>query len=1239
MTRRTFATLDANEAVAKVAYKLNEVIAIYPITPASPMGEWADAWSAQGLPNLWGSVPSIAEMQSEAGAAGAVHGALQTGSLTTTFTASQGLLLMIPNMYKIAGELTCAVIHVAARSLAAQGLSIFGDHSDVMAVRATGFALLGSASVQEAHDFALIAQAATLKSRVPFIHFFDGFRTSHEVQKIELLEDDDLRALIDEDKILEHRSRAMTPDRPVLRGTAQNPDVYFQARETVNPFYQACPDIVQAAMDEFAKTTGRQYYLYEYHGDPQADRVVILMGSGCEAVHETVDYLNAQGEKVGVLKVRLYRPFDAKRLIEALPSTTKAIAILDRTKEPGAAGEPLYLDVVTAIQETLFGGDPNPKSKIQNLKSVVGGRYGLSSKEFNPAMIKAVYDNLAQEKPKNHFTVGINDDLSHTSLSYDPTFSTEPDSVVRALFYGLGADGTVGANKNSIKIIGEETDNYAQGYFVYDSKKSGAVTVSHLRFGPQPIRSTYLIDKASFIGCHQWNFIETLDMLTSAAPGATFLINSPYSVDEVWGKLPIEVQEQIIRKGLKVYTINANKVARESGMNGRVNTIMQVCFFALANVLPREEAIAQIKKSIQNTYGKKGDEIVRMNLQAVDNTLANLYEVPIPAQVSSAVRLKTGLSDEAPTFVHDVLGMMVAKQGDQLPVSAMPNDGTYPTGTSKWEKRNIAEFIPAWDPDVCVQCGKCVMVCPHATIRGKAYDESALANAPATFKSTNAKDKDFADEKFTIQVAPEDCTGCGICVDVCPAKNKSMPSRKAINMEPQLPLREQERENWDFFLSIPNPDRHHLKLGQIRQQQMQEPLFEFSGACAGCGETPYVKLLSQLFGDRALVANATGCSSIYGGNLPTTPWTTNAEGRGPTWSNSLFEDNAEFGLGFRLSIDKQAQFAAELLQKMSGQIGDNLVSAILNADQKSEADIWEQRERVEALKQRLDELLSSESDPNLKSKIQNLKSVADYLVKKSVWIVGGDGWAYDIGFGGLDHVIASGRNVNLLVMDTEVYSNTGGQSSKATPKGAVAKFAAGGKPAPKKDLGLIAMTYGNVYVASVAMGARDEHTLRAFLEAEAYDGPSIIIAYSHCIAHGIDMATAMNHQKAVVESGRWLLYRYNPELKKEGKNPLQLDMRSPKLSVEQTMYKENRFKMLTKSKPEDAKRLLKEAQEDVDNRWRMYEYLAARPLGATEEKSAEVSNGKGAEATNGKNGKNGNAKSSDEDTTTLSGKA
>jgi pyruvate-ferredoxin/flavodoxin oxidoreductase len=1186
MNTRNVATIDGNEAVARVAYKLNEVIAIYPITPASPIAEWADTWMSESRPNLWGTIPEIIQMQSEAGVAGVVHGALQTGSITTTFTASQGLLLMIPNLYKIAGELTPCAIHVAARSLAAQGLSIFGDHSDVMAVRSTGFALLCSASVQEAQDFALIAQAATFKTRIPFIHFFDGFRTSHEIQKVQLLEDSVLKAMIDEDLILAHRSRALTPDRPVLRGTAQNPDVYFQARETVNPFYNDCPNIVQEAMDEFGKLTGRNYKLYEYHGAADADRVIVLMGSGCEAVHETVDYLNDQGGKVGVLKVRLYRPFDVKQFVEALPETVKAIAVLDRTKEPGSAGEPLYLDVVSAIHEQWHTSvRANGHSPLH--PKIIGGRYGLSSKEFNPAMIKGIFDNLALEFPKNHFTIGINDDLSHTSLEYDRNFSIEPDNVVRAMFYGLGSDGTVGANKNSIKIIGEETDNYAQGYFVYDSKKSGAVTVSHLRFGSQPIRSTYLIDRANFIGCHQWNFLEKLDILKQAANGATFLVNSPYGVDEVWDKLPIEIQEDIVRKNLKFYIIDANKVARESGMAGRINTVMQVCFFALAGILPKEEAIEQIKNAIVKTYGKKGQQIVQMNLKAVDNTLENLFAVGANgySPIQSDIHRLPAISPNAPEFVREVEGKMLVREGDDLPVSVLPCDGTYPTGTSKWEKRNIAQSIPVWDADVCVQCGKCVMVCPHAVIRAKAYEPDRLVNAPATFKSANARDKDFAGEKYTIQVAPEDCTGCGICVDVCPAKNKSIASRKAINMEPQLPLRESEKANWEFFLNIPNPDRRQLKLNQIRQQQMQEPLFEFSGACAGCGETPYLKLMSQLFGDRSIVANATGCSSIYGGNLPTTPWSKNIEGRGIAWSNSLFEDNAEFGLGFRVSIDKQAKFAAELLNKLRGEIDDNLVSEILNAEQKSEADIWEQRDRVESLKQQLQGINSPEA--------KQLSSLADYLVKKSVWIVGGDGWAYDIGYGGLDHVLASGKNVNILVMDTEVYSNTGGQSSKATPKGAVAKFAAGGKPAAKKDLGMMAMIYGNVYVASVAMGAKDEHTLRAFLEAEAYDGPSLIIAYSHCIAHGINMTTAMSHQKELVESGRWLLYRYNPELVKEGKNPLQIDMRSPHKPVIESMYLENRFKMLTKTKPEDAKRLSQEAQKDIDTRWQMYQCLAA----------------------------------------------
>ncbi|MGV0107897.1 pyruvate:ferredoxin (flavodoxin) oxidoreductase [Nostoc sp. DSM 114160] len=1205
---KTFATIDGNEAVARVAYKLNEVIAIYPITPSSAMGEWADAWSAEGRPNLWGTIPSVVQMQSEGGAAGAVHGALQTGSLSTTFTASQGLLLMIPNFYKIAGELTSVVVHVAARSLATHALSIFGDHSDVMAARATGFALLCSASVQESQDFALIAHAATLETRVSFMHFFDGFRTSHEVQKVKLLSDDDLRSLIHDNLILAHRSRALTPDRPVLRGTAQNPDVYFQGREGANPYYNACPEIVQRIMDEFGERTGRHYKIYEYYGANDADRVIVLMGSGCETVHETVDYLNARGEKLGVVKVRLYRPFDVQRFVAVLPTSVKAIAVLDRTKEAGSAGEPLYLDVVAAIHEAWReeageqgAGEAGGENTFSYPK-IIGGRYGLSSKEFTPAMVKGIFDNLAQAKPKNHFTIGINDDVSHTSLSYDPNFSTESDNVVRAMFYGLGADGTVGANKNSIKIIGEETDNYAQGYFVFDSKKSGSMTVSHLRFGKKPIRSTYLIDQANFIGCHHWGFLERIDILKSAIPGATLLLNSPHDADTVWEYLPLKVQQQIIDKHLKLYVINASQVARESGMGGRINTIMQVCFFALAGVLRQEEAIAKIKQAIDKTYGKKGAEVVRMNLQAVDNTLDNLHKVDIPQTINN---LKSKIQnpkllDSAPEFVREVLGKIMVWEGDDLPVSRLPFDGTFPVGTAKWEKRNVAEEIPVWEPDVCVQCGKCVMVCPHSAIRAKAYQADELIKAPASFKSISAKDKDFANQKFTIQVAPEDCTGCTICVHICPAKDKSEPSLKAINMAKQLPLQEQERKNWDFFLSLPNPDRRSLKLNQIRQQQLQEPLFEFSGACAGCGETPYLKLLTQLFGDRAIIANATGCSSIYGGNLPTTPWTTNAEGRGPAWSNNLFEDNAEFGFGFRLSLDKQAEFAAELLQELGSEIDENLVYSILKAEQKSEADIWEQRERIELLQQRLDEIVtldsnrSTERSRSLKSKIQNLKSLANYLVRKSVWIVGGDGWAYDIDFGGIDHVIASGRNVNILVMDTEVYSNTGGQSSKATPKAAVAKYAASGKPAPKKDLGMIAMTYGNVYVASVALGARDEHTLKAFLEAEAYDGPSIIIAYSHCIAHGINMTTGMNHQKTLVESGRWLLYRHNPELLNQGKNPLQLDMRSPTQSVEHSMYQENRFKMLTKSKPDVAKHLLKQAQAEVDARWQMYQYLAKR---------------------------------------------
>ena len=1186
MSKRSFATIDGNEAVAYVAYRANEVIAIYPITPSSTMGELCDAWSAAGKKNLWGTVPSVIEMQSEGGAAGTVHGALQTGSLTTTFTSSQGLLLMIPNMYKIAGELTPAVIHVAARSLAAQGLSIFGDHSDVMAARATGFAMLSSASVQEAMDFALIAQTATLETRIPFVHFFDGFRTSHEVSKIEMLTEDDMRALIDVNQVMAHRARALSPDHPVLRGTAQNPDVYFQARETVNPYYDLCPDITQAAMDKFAKQVGRQYHLFEYYGDPNAERVIIMMGSGAEAVHETVDHLMATGEKVGVIKVRMFRPFDIKRFIESIPPTTTSIAVLDRTKEPGSAGEPLYLDCITSLYEGLDNG----WGRLIATPKIVGGRYGLSSKEFTPAMIKGVFDNLALDKPKNHFTIGINDDVSHTSLAYDPDFTSEPAGVIKALFYGLGADGTVGANKNSIKIIGENTDNYAQGYFVYDSKKSGAITVSHLRFGPQPIRSTYLVTHADFIACHQPNFLGRYDMLKAATVGGTFLLNTPDGPNDVFANLPHSVQQQIISKKLRLYVIDATKVARESGMKGRINTIMQVCFFALSGVLPRDQAIEAIKKSIRKSYASKGENVVQMNLTAVDNTLAQLFEATIPEDANIPSEPNAAVFGSAPPFVRDVLGTMMCGLGDELPVSAMPCDGTYPTGTAKFEKRNLALEIPVWHEDLCIQCGKCTMVCPHSTIRIKVYNPALLASSPATFKSTNAKDKEWQDLKYTIQVAPEDCTGCGICVDVCPAKSKTDPDIKAITMESQPPLRMAESENWDFFLGIPEYDRRLIKINSIRQQQVQEPLFEFSGACSGCGETPYLKLITQLFGDRMVVANATGCSSIFGGNLPTTPWTKNADQRGPAWANSLFEDNAEFGLGFRLSIDKQKQFASELVKKLAHLIGDELAEALLTAKQKDEADIYDQRERVSLLKQKLQSIDSDDA--------RQLLSVADMLVKKSVWIVGGDGWAYDIDFGGLDHVLASGRNVNVLVLDTEVYSNTGGQMSKATPLGAIAKFAAGGKPLSKKDLGLIAMTYGNIYVASVAMGARDEQTLKAILEAEAYDGPSLIIAYSHCIAHGIsNMATAMHDQKAAVDAGQWLMYRYHPERTKQGLNPMQLDSRSPKIPVEQYLQMENRFNILKTLGTDDARHLLEHVQHDVDTRWQMYQYMASqKPL-------------------------------------------
>ncbi len=1196
--KRKFKTMDANEAVAHVAYRVNEVIAIYPITPSSPMGEWADQWASEGLPNIWGSIPHVIEMQSEGGAAGAVHGALQTGSLSTTFTASQGLLLMIPNMNKIAGELTPTAFHVSARTVATHALSIFGDHSDVMLCRTTGWAMLCSNSVQEAMDLALIAHAASLETRIPFLHFFDGFRTSHEVNKIELLEEHDMQALIDMDRVVDHRQRALSPDHPVLRGTAQNPDVFFQIRETANRYYDGAPAKVQAVMNKFAEVVGRRYNLFDYVGAPDAERVIVVMGSGAEVADETVEYLKTRGEKVGLLKVRLYRPFCVKSFVEALPQTVRQIAVLDRTKESGAIGEPLYLDVVNAIHEGISKKYRVPEAFVRGQGVIVGGRYGLSSKEFTPAMVKAVYDNLKKPEPKDHFTIGINDDVTHTSLDYDVTFSTEPDSVVRALFYGLGADGTVGANKNSIKIIGENTQNYAQGYFVYDSKKSGAMTVSHLRFGPHPIKSSYLVSKANFVACHQWIFLERYDMLSALVPGGVFLVNSPFGPDEVWDHLPHEVQSQLIEKKAKFYVIDAYQVARDTGMGSRMNTIMQVCFFAISKVLPRDEAIDAIRESIRYTYGRKGEDVVQKNMKAVDETLAHLHEVKIPAAATSKSAIPAAFPG-APKFEHDVLGAIYAGKGDELPVSAFSCDGTFPTGTARWEKRNLALEIPAWDSKICIQCGKCAMVCPHAVIRIKVYDSKELQGAPSTFKACDVRDKDWAGMKYTIQVAPEDCTGCGVCVDICPVKNKQETRLKALNMVPQPPLRAPETENWGFFLKLPELDRRKIKVGTLRQQQVQEPLFEFSGACSGCGETPYLKLVSQLFGDRAIVANATGCSSIYGGNLPTTPWTKNADGRGPAWSNSLFEDNAEFGLGFRVSIDKQTEYARELLRRLDVMVGDDLVMSILNAKQKDEADIYEQRQRVEILKERLHKVHQPEA--------KQLLAIADLLVKKSVWIVGGDGWAYDIGYGGLDHVLASGRNVNILVLDTEVYSNTGGQASKSTPRAAVAKFAAGGKPGPKKDLGLMAMTYGNVYVASVAMGAKDEHTLKAFLEAEAFDGPSIIIAYSHCIAHGIDMTTAMTDQKVAVESGQWLLYRYNPDRAVIGENPLSLDSRAPSRKVQEYLLQQTRFKMLTKSKPEEADRLWKLAQKDVETRFHMYEYMASRkPEPATSEKEAEA---------------------------------
>jgi pyruvate-ferredoxin/flavodoxin oxidoreductase len=1179
MTRTaTQMTVDGNEAAASIAHRLSEVIAIYPITPSSPMGELADAWSASGRPNLWGAVPRVIEMQSEAGAAGALHGALQAGALATTFTASQGLLLMIPNMYKIAGELTPAVFHVAARAIATHALSIFGDHSDVMAARSTGWAMLASSSVQAAHDLALVAHASTLETRVPFVHFFDGFRTSHEINVIEAIDDAVLRGIIDEHLVRAHRERGLSPDRPVLRGSAQNPDVFFQAREASNPFHQIVPQVVQFTMDRFAELTGRTYHVFDYTGDPEAERVVVLMGSGVGAVQETVEALRAAGEKVGVLEVRLFRPFSAQDFVDALPSTAKAVAVLDRTKEPGAPGEPLYQDVVTSLAEAVAA------RRRASMPVVIGGRYGLASKEFDPAMAKAVFDELVREEPKRGFTVGIVDDVTHTSLDVDTSFSTEPDDVVRAVFYGLGADGTVSANKSSVKIIGDSTDLYAQGYFVYDSKKAGTMTTSHVRFGPRPIRSSYLISRANFVACHQFGFLERTNVLDVAEPGATFLLNSPYGPDEVWDRLPAETQRHLVDKRLRFHVVDAQKVANEVGLGARINTVLQTCFFALSGVLPRDEAIGKIKAAIEKSYGKRGQSVLDMNYAAVDKALEGLHEVTVRPTVTSGTTIVPQVPDDAPDFVKRVTAAMIAGNGDRLPVSALPVDGTFPTATTRWEKRSIAQEIPVWDPDICIDCAKCAIVCPHAAIRMKVFEPSALGDAPPTFKHREWKDRDHPGLRMTIQVAPDDCTGCGVCVDVCPAKSKEAVKHKSIDMEPKLPHLERERANFAFFETVPTPQRRDVKLDTIKGSQRIQPLFEFSGACAGCGETPYLKLLTQLFGDRMVVANATGCSSIYGGNLPTTPWSRDRFGRGPAWANSLFEDNAEFGLGMRVALDHEAAYARELVDRLRDRIGEDLATALLEADQTTEDGIADQRGRVGRLRDRLEPLESSEA--------RSLLGIADALVRKSVWIVGGDGWAYDIGFGGLDHVLASGRNVKILVLDTEVYSNTGGQASKSTPRGAVAKFAAAGKAVGKKDLGMIAADYGNVYVAHVALGADNMQTIKAFTEAEAYDGPALIIAYSTCIEHGIDMATSMSHQLDAVRSGYWPLYRYDPRHAAVGDHPLRLDGKKPTIPLREFESKEARFAMLGRSRPHDAERLLALAQQDVDERWHRYEQLA-----------------------------------------------
>ena len=1180
---REMVTIDGNEAAAYVAYKTNEVIAIYPITPSSPMAEHADEWSAFGERNIWGHVPQVIEMESEAGAAGAVHGSLQAGALTTTFTASQGLLLMIPNMFKIAGELTPTVFHIAARTVATHALSIFGDHSDVMATRSTGWAMLFSNSVQEAMDQALIAQAATLEARVPFLHVFDGFRTSHEVHKIEKLAEEDLRALIDDDWVRDMRQRAMSPDRPFVRGTAQNPDVFFQSREAANPFYQAVPRIVQAAMDRFAARVGRQYHLFDYVGAADAERVIVLMGSGAEAAEEAVAYLNGRGEKVGLVKVRLYRPFSVPDFLRALPPTTRAIGVLDRAKEPGAVGEPLYVDVRAALPEAAR---ENP-GLAESHPRVVGGRYGLSSKEFTPAMAIGVFENLREGRLQDHFTVGIDDDVSHTSIPYDRDLDIEPADVVRAVFWGLGSDGTVGANKNSIKIIGETTPYHAQGYFVYDSKKAGAHTVSHLRFGPRPIHSTYEIRRAQFVGVHQFGFLERYHVVDGADTGATLLLNSPYEPTETWDMIPRPVQEEIIRKKLRVYAINANDIAAEMGLGNRINTIMQACFFALTQILPQEQAIAKIKESIRQTYGRRGEVIVEKNNRAVDAALARLYEVRVPAQATGTVELPPPVPVEAPEFVQRVTARIIEGVGDRLPVSAMPVDGTWPSGTTRWEKRNLALDVPVWAPEVCIQCGRCSLFCPHGVVRAKVFDESALAGAPPGFKSLPARfrEPELAGKRYTIQVSVEDCTGCAVCVNVCPAKDKTAVGRKALNMAPQLAVREEGRAHWAFFRQLPEIVPPGLNYATVRNVQLRQPLFEFHSACAGCGEAPYIRLLSQLFGDRLLIGDATGCTSIYSANLPGMAWGYNEQGRGAAWNNSLFEDNAEFTLGLRLAVDRQAAYARELVEALRGLIGDELADGILGADQSTEEGIAAQRERVARLKERL----RGRDHPAAR----HLESMADALVRRSVWGIGGDGWAYDIGFNGLDHAMASGRNVKFLVVDTEVYSNTGGQSSKSTDLGAVAKFAVAGKRTPKKDLGLMAMTYGYVYVAQVAMGADDAQTVRAFQEAEAYGGPALIIAYSTCIAHGINMAEGMSQEKLAVLSGHWPLYRYDPRRRAEGKNPLQLDSKAPSVPLRDYYYNENRYRMLAQSKPQVAEELLAEAQRAVVARWHKYEQIAA----------------------------------------------